>query len=285
MYLTDIQFSKVFFDSEGNLRTGLSIFLKGVSGYQLNKEFILQEDPLRPGLYFARVPAGVYGVYVEDTLQEDISPIHVSATWESYGAAKTTLATQEGVDIFARSQVYLGALDTALERGGIGIVQTSGSFKALGQLISDIADGTAPIVVTSTTLVPNLNVTYHQGYTPSDYFPSGSIGSHGALAALDQDDHPQYHTDARALDWLGTRSSDDLGEGVEKLYFTDERARDGVVGFDTYVSGSYFRADTTKSMEQLDPDEVRVDIEAPKINVGAVEPSDPISGDIWLDTT
>ena len=50
---------------------------------------------------------------------------------------------------------------------------------------------------------------------------------HGALAGLADDDHTQYHTDARALTWLGTRSTSDLAEGTN-LYFTDERVDDRV---------------------------------------------------------
>lgn len=50
---------------------------------------------------------------------------------------------------------------------------------------------------------------------------------HGGLAGLGDDDHTQYHTDARALTWLGTRSTADLPEG-SNLYFTDERVDDRV---------------------------------------------------------
>jgi hypothetical protein len=50
----------------------------------------------------------------------------------------------------------------------------------------------------------------------------GSI-DHGSIAGLADDDHTQYHTDARALTWLGTRSTTDLAEGTN-LYFTDTRA-------------------------------------------------------------
>jgi len=46
--------------------------------------------------------------------------------------------------------------------------------------------------------------------------------SHSYLADLDSDDHTQYHTDARALTWLGTRSTTDLPEGTN-LYYTDAR--------------------------------------------------------------
>lgn len=71
----------------------------------------------------------------------------------------------------------------------------------------------------------------------NDYWVAGLVGStarillagddHGLLGGLGDDDHVQYHTDARALTWLGTRSTTDLPEG-SNLYFTDERAQDAV---------------------------------------------------------
>lgn len=77
---------------------------------------------------------------------------------------------------------------------------------------------------------------------------------HGSIGGLTDDDHPQYHNDARALTWLGTRSTTDLAEGANlyytsarfntafgakttgdlaegsNLYFTTERAQDSVAG-------------------------------------------------------
>lgn len=53
------------------------------------------------------------------------------------------------------------------------------------------------------------------------------VTDHGLLSGLADDDHPQYHTDARALAWLGTRSTSDLPEGTN-LYFTNERVDDRV---------------------------------------------------------
>lgn len=46
---------------------------------------------------------------------------------------------------------------------------------------------------------------------------------HGALTGLGDDDHTQYHTDGRALTWLGTRTSDDLPEGATNLYYSDAK--------------------------------------------------------------
>lgn len=50
----------------------------------------------------------------------------------------------------------------------------------------------------------------------------GTVIDHGNLLGLGDDDHSQYHTDARALIWLGTRSTTDLPEGTN-LYYTQAR--------------------------------------------------------------
>lgn len=59
------------------------------------------------------------------------------------------------------------------------------------------------------------------------YVDAVVVIDHGALSGLGDDDHSQYHTDARALTWLGTRSTSDLLEGA-RLYYTDERVDDRV---------------------------------------------------------
>jgi hypothetical protein len=46
----------------------------------------------------------------------------------------------------------------------------------------------------------------------------GGVTDHGALTGLADDDHTQYHDDARALTWLGTRSTSDLPEGTNEYY-------------------------------------------------------------------
>ena len=40
---------------------------------------------------------------------------------------------------------------------------------------------------------------------------SGDLVDHGALSGLTDDDHTQYHTDARASTWLATKDITDLG--------------------------------------------------------------------------
>lgn len=47
--------------------------------------------------------------------------------------------------------------------------------------------------------------------------------NHSALTNLGADTHTQYHNNARALTWLGTRSTDDLPESATNLYLTQNR--------------------------------------------------------------
>ncbi len=54
-------------------------------------------------------------------------------------------------------------------------------------------------------------------------FLATQAADHGNLSGLTDDDHTQYHTDGRALTWLGTRSTTDLSEG-SNLYYTNARA-------------------------------------------------------------
>jgi Cu/Ag efflux protein CusF len=48
----------------------------------------------------------------------------------------------------------------------------------------------------------------------------GGITDHGALTGLGDDDHPQYHTDARADSWLTSKTLDDIDAGVANRHFT-----------------------------------------------------------------
>ena len=91
-----------------------------------------------------------------------------------------------------------------------------------------------PVVIQHSLLLARFIFKKNDSVTTSiiDYrgtVPTGGAGlaDHGSLTGLTDDDHLQYHTDARALTWLGTRSTTDLPEGTN-LYYTDERAQDSV---------------------------------------------------------
>jgi hypothetical protein len=76
-------------------------------------------------------------------------------------------------------------------------------------------------LVTSVTDTATVNLTVTLGALSADVIQSGI--DHGSISGLADDDHLQYHTDARALTWLGTRSTTDLAEGTN-LYYTNTRA-------------------------------------------------------------
>lgn len=54
------------------------------------------------------------------------------------------------------------------------------------------------------------------------------IDDHGELVGLGDDDHSQYHNDARADTWLGTKDTDDLAEGSVNRYYAHTLARAAV---------------------------------------------------------
>lgn len=51
---------------------------------------------------------------------------------------------------------------------------------------------------------------------------SALVVDHGDLEGLADDDHTQYHNDARALTWLLTRTTTDISEGTN-LYYTEAK--------------------------------------------------------------
>lgn len=116
-----------------------------------------------------------------------------------------------GLSAVTAGDIFYGAASDAF---GVIAVGSAGQFLgvsggipawaavAFSDLSGSIADGQ----------VPESAVTQHNAAL-----------DHGTLAGLGDDDHAQYHTDARALTWLGTRSTTDLPEGTN-LYYTDGRA-------------------------------------------------------------
>ena len=83
-----------------------------------------------------------------------------------------------------------------------------------------------------------------------------NITDHGELLGLGDDDHTQYHTDARALTWLGTRSTTDLSEG-SNLYYTEAR-----VSANTDVAASKAITDFITVTGPADLDQMQLDIAA-----------------------
>jgi hypothetical protein len=130
------------------------------------------------------------------------------------GAAGYIL-TSDGTDI-SWAVATGGFADPMTTRGDL-------IFRNASNVTARLPIGTATFVLTS------------DGTDAAWAAAGGGVSDHGALTGLADDDHTQYHTDARALTWLGTRSTTDLSEGTN-LYFTDERAQDAV--FNAMVDSS-----------------------------------------------
>lgn len=51
--------------------------------------------------------------------------------------------------------------------------------------------------------------------------PAAGVTDHGALTGLADDDHTQYHTDARALTWLQAQNATELDGTAHRTFYTD----------------------------------------------------------------
>lgn len=141
-----------------------------------------------------------------------------------------------GVTLANNDRVLLK--DQALpEQNGIYVYTVSGGSYSLTR---------ASDANTSREVVPNMLVPVAEGTYADQLFQLLTNGpitlgttalnfgfavlyDHGLLPGLGDDDHTQYHNDTRALTWLGTRSTADLPENVNYLYFTDLRAQNAVI--------------------------------------------------------
>lgn len=74
---------------------------------------------------------------------------------------------------------------------------------------------------------------------------TGLITDHGSLTGLGDDDHTQYHTDARADTWLSTKTTTNLTEGTN-LYYTEARVSGNADVVANTAKISYPPADAAK---------------------------------------
>lgn len=107
------------------------------------------------------------------------------------------LGTTAKIDFAAGSKVVFSTLpaSTVPDLGAANVFTenlTAKNVIAVEQLQSQIATGTAPIVVASTTKVANLNADLLDGLDSVAFSLSGHSHDHGSLSGLSDDDHPQY---------------------------------------------------------------------------------------------
>jgi len=117
---------------------------------------------------------------INNNLAVDSTTLYVNAVSNSVGIGTATPGYPLHVngDVKIGEYLYLGSAENLYD-GGANLLKTDDSFEAVGaitsggnvvagsQLVSNTADGTAPVSVTSTTLCTNLNVdrvdNYHAG--------------------------------------------------------------------------------------------------------------------------
>ena len=121
------------------------------------------------------------------TLNDNTTPTGTLAAQASYALGPTTqTATNTGVIITDLSNLYVGAISagtnvtaTNLWSGYFAGAVRATSYTSTSQFISTVATGTAPLVVSSTTNVPNLNASSLNGAT---FASPGVIGGTSASA-------------------------------------------------------------------------------------------------------
>ena len=160
------------------------------------------------------------------------APINQVTSGEKTAGTETALRTFSPKDIADMAGTHGGGgggLSNAVET----VAGDIGSFNAIGADTVNIVGGTD--ISTSVS-----------GDILTIDFDGAIITDHGALTGLSDDDHTQYHNDARALTWLGTRSTSDLSEGTN-LYYTEGRvsANTDVVANTAKVTNATHTGDVT----------------------------------------
>jgi hypothetical protein len=140
-----------------------------------------------------------------------------------------------GVTVADKDRVLLKNQLTGSQNGIYVVTISGGTYTLTRALDANVSNEIRPNM-----LVPVQQGTYADkifqlitngpitlGVTTLD-FDFAVIYDHGLLVGLGDDDHTQYHTDGRALTWLGTRSTADLPEnpsGLTNLYYTTARVQ------------------------------------------------------------
>jgi len=158
-------------------------------------------------------------------------------------------ASSANVPLSGVAPIIVGGV--TLADGNRVLLKNQADAKQNGIYVIDIVGGTYTLARSadcnsSREIPPNMLVPVQQGTYADKIFQLITNGAitlgvtfldfdfaviydHGLLVGLGDDNHTQYHNDTRALTWLGTRSTADLPENVNYLYFTDTRAQNAVV--------------------------------------------------------
>ena len=160
-------------ETSGNLTNGYGLFAQAqgtmTTAYGLYSSV---------GAYGSGKPVNGYGVYV--------APLAVTGTsfglYQGGSSDKNYFAGLVGIGTTTPAAMLevngTAKFDAAVTFGG-GVTYT-GNISTNGQLISTVATGTAPLQVTSTTQVANLNASLLDGLAASAFQPAGSYATLGA---------------------------------------------------------------------------------------------------------
>ncbi|ABF43198.1 hypothetical protein Acid345_4198 [Candidatus Koribacter versatilis Ellin345] len=146
--------------------TGIKGITAAPNGYGV---FAQNTAATGPGVGFRGTTASTSGIGLYAT--------STASTGNTIGM-RTSVASASGT-----SAVFQNTASGKLFSGQSGAANTEvfsvdgiGTVTSASQFVSNIASGTAPLVVKSNTVVPNLNASYMQGYGPSDFAQLSSGG-------------------------------------------------------------------------------------------------------------
>lgn len=141
-----------------------------------------------------------------------------------------------GVTVANKDRILLKDQSTGSQNGIYSVSISGGTYTLSRSIDANVSNEVRPnmlVPVQEGTHVDRIFQLITNGPivlgTTALVFDYAVIYDHGLLVGLGDDDHTQYHNDTRALTWLGTRSTADLPENVNYLYFTDARAQSAVV--------------------------------------------------------
>lgn len=158
-----------------------------------------------------------------DALAEGSSNLYYTETRVSNNSAvvaNTAKVSASGsvTDHSDVSSAGSGSIITADERSDIGVAIKTDEAGEIAGLTLKVTPVSGDILLIEDSADSNNK----KRITVGSLSTGGGVTDHGALTGLGDDDHTQYHTDGRALTWLGTRSTSDLPEGSNE-YYTDAK--------------------------------------------------------------
>ena len=100
-------------------------------------------------------------------------------------------------------------------------------------------------------------------------------------------------TELLTVDGAGSGLDADLLDGQQGSFYQNATninagtlaATRGGTGLSSFTTNRYFKAGSTSTIVQVEPDDVRVDINATRTTESSTAPSNPITGDVWINSS